>query len=166
MPVDSNVVIREVQPGEVETIARIAAAAWAPIYETARRMTGEALFAATHPAGLEGKADQVRRACRERGSGRVRLAEKDGCIVGFITYWPDEKTGIGEIGNNAVAPAYQGQGVGGVMYEYAFAELRKLGMRFVRVRTGLDPGHAAARRAYEKAGFDRQVRSVAYYRCL
>jgi hypothetical protein len=39
-------------------------------------------------------------------------------------------------------------------------------MRFAKVHTGLDPSHAPARRAYEKAGFTTQLPTVDYYRKL
>jgi hypothetical protein len=39
-------------------------------------------------------------------------------------------------------------------------------MRVATVGTGGDPSHAPARRAYEKAGFDREIPSVWMYRPL
>jgi len=41
--------------------------------------------------------------------------------------------------------------------------MKARGVRFVRVLTGGDLGHAPARRAYEKAGFTRNLPSVTYY---
>jgi hypothetical protein len=39
-------------------------------------------------------------------------------------------------------------------------------MRFAMVTTGLDEGHARARRAYERAGFDRSLHFLTYYKEL
>ena len=44
--------------------------------------------------------------------------------------------------------------------------MRAAGMTFCKVATGLDDAHAPARRAYEKAGFDKSVPSITYYRTL
>jgi len=86
--------------------------------------------------------------------------------VGFATYYVDRGRGIAEIGNNAVEPSCRGQGIGPLMYEYIFEQLRRRGARYVTVHTGGDPAHAPARRAYEKAGFDVQLSEVAYLRKL
>ena len=39
------------------------------------------------------------------------------------------------------------------MYGRVMEEMRTGGLKYVKVGTGGDPSHAAARRAYEKAGF-------------
>ena len=73
---------------------------------------------------------------------------------------------MGVIGNNAVAPEGQGRGIGTAMYQFVLDLFREKGLRFACVGTGLDEGHAAARRAYEKAGFDRRRESIMYYKYL
>jgi ribosomal protein S18 acetylase RimI-like enzyme len=161
-----EVVIREVRPEEVEAIAEIAAAAWEPIYEHYRRTMGEEMFAGLHANWRERKAAQVRSASKAGSGTFVRVAEADGRIVGFVTFDVKETTRVGEIGNNAVHPEFQGQGIAQRMYAQAFDEMKRLGMRFVKVTTGGDAAHAPARRAYEKAGFDVQLPSVTYYRTL
>jgi ribosomal protein S18 acetylase RimI-like enzyme len=105
-------------------------------------------------------------ACDPTGNAMVGVAELDGHPVGFVTCYADDRSRIGEIGNNAVYPDVQGRGVGPRLYEYAFGRLRERGMRYVRVSTGGDPAHAPARRAYEKAGIGVQLPGVEYYRAL
>ncbi len=39
-------------------------------------------------------------------------------------------------------------------------------MIYTMVMTGLDDAHAPARRAYEKAGFDKHIENIRYYREL
>jgi GNAT superfamily N-acetyltransferase len=51
----------------------------------------------------------------------------------------------------AVDPAAQGEGVGTVLTRTATDWLRASGMRVAMIDTGGDPGHAPARRVYEKA---------------
>ncbi|MBW2097118.1 MAG: GNAT family N-acetyltransferase [Deltaproteobacteria bacterium] len=127
---------------------------------------GEDLFAAACPDWRKEKARQVRAACDPAHPALVCVAEKEGQVVGFITFHANDASRIGEIGNNAVRPDFQSAGIGTRMYEHVFERLRRLGMRFVKVGTGGDPAHAPARRAYEKAGFSIQLPSVTYYRAL
>src|SRR5918994_924829 len=50
-------------------------------------------------------------------------------------------------------PDYQGGGIGTALTEFALDRLEDAGMKVAMVETGGDPGHAAARRTYEKAGY-------------
>ena len=52
------------------------------------------------------------------------------------------------------------------MYSHVLGLFKKAGMSFARVGTGGDLGHAHARRAYEKAGFDLRREDVVYYKVL
>ena len=162
----NDIMIRNVAPKEIETIAQMAAVAWEPIYAARRKIVGDDLFAILHPHWQERKSDQIREACKPDNPTVVCVAVMNGHIVGFVTYRVDRKTSIGEIGNNAVDPASQGHGIAGKMYAYVFERMRELGIRYVKVETGGDPGHAPARRAYEKAGFNRCVPHVEYWREL
>ncbi|HUT36317.1 MAG TPA: GNAT family N-acetyltransferase [Planctomycetota bacterium] len=162
----SDIVVRDLRPEDVEAAVDIAVAAWAPIFGQFRRILGDELFAARCPRWQEDKAGQVRRACAPGSKASVCVAEREGRVVGFITYYLDVPRGIGEIGNNAVHPDFQGQGIASRMYQCVLDRFRAQGMRFAKVCTGLDPSHAPARRAYEKAGFSIQLPSVEYYRKL
>ncbi len=61
---------------------------------------------------------------------------------------------MGEISMLAVDPDYQGGGIGVALTEFALDRLKDAGMTVAMVETGGDPGHAAARRTYEKAGYN------------
>lgn len=161
-----DIVIRDLKTADIEAVVDIALAAWEPIYAQFRKTLGDELFAAAHPGWRKEKARQVRAACEPDDRATVCVAEKHGRVVGFVTFYADDASRIGAIGNNAVHPDFQGQGIGPRLYEHVFGRLRKMGMRFVKVHTGLDPSHAAARRAYEKVGFTIQLPSVRYYRKL
>ena len=162
----SDIIIRDMRGGDVEVLVEIALAAWAPIYGHYREMMGEELFLLRHPDWQAEKADQIRRGCGPELDGGVGVVEAEGRVVGFVTYYPKARTRVGEIGNNAVHPDYQGKGIGTRMYAYAFERLRQAGMQYVEVGTGGDPSHAPARRAYQKAGFDIVVPGVTYFRRL
>ncbi|MFQ6098373.1 MAG: GNAT family N-acetyltransferase, partial [Armatimonadota bacterium] len=90
----------------------------------------------------------------------------DGRIVGFVTFRidSDARAGLGHIGNNAVHPEHQGRGIGKALYERSMRAMREKGVRWVELVTGLDEGHAPARRAYEKCGFWQAMPSVHYFR--
>lgn len=53
----------------------------------------------------------------------------------------------------AVDPIAQQRGIGTALAETATEWLRQSGMSTAMIETGGDPGHAPARRLYEKAGF-------------
>lgn len=155
-------VFRLVRPEEVEQIANMAAQAWRPVYESVRRMLGAALFDAMHPDWKADKADQVRQAATQRPEN-VYITQIDGEVVGFISFWIDPHRSTGRIGNNAVAPEWQGHGIGTFQNNRVLQLMRENGVRVVQVTTGGDESHAPARRAYEKAGFSHFTPSVTYY---
>jgi ribosomal protein S18 acetylase RimI-like enzyme len=165
--------IRPLEPSDVEVVVGIAIAAWQPVFAGYRQAMGDELFVTVHPHWQREKARQIREACAPDGSAIAAVAEVpewDGQVarvVGFVTcYVVRPFLGIGEIGNNAVHPDWQGRGIALRLYEYAFERLRERGMRYVKVHTGGDLAHAPARRAYEKAGFDVVLPQVEYYREL
>ncbi|MBM3187116.1 MAG: GNAT family N-acetyltransferase [Chloroflexi bacterium] len=158
--------IRDLRPEDVERLVEIAVAAWAPIFAYFRETMGEELLRTAFPSWQEDKAGQVRRACQPASGAGVGVAHIGDEVVGFVTFYSNVQKGIGEIGNNAVHPDWQGLGISLRMYEHAFTHLRQQGMRYVKVETGGDPAHAPARRAYEKAGFDIALPTVVYYRAL
>ena len=82
------------------------------------------------------------------------VAEVDSTVVGFVSielHHPEYD--MGEISMLAVDPDYQGSGIGTALTEFALDRLKSAGMSVAMVETGGDPGHAAARRTYEKAGY-------------
>ena len=162
---NAGAVIRDLEPQDVPTLCAIAVAAWGPIYAWYRERMGAELFAALHPDWQAEKAGQVRRACQPGSPARVFVAEQEGRVVGFCTVYTGDH-GVGELGNNAVHPAVQGQGIAQRLYERAMAHLAEQGMRFVCVSTGGDPAHAPARRAYARAGCDIELPELTLYRPL
>jgi ribosomal protein S18 acetylase RimI-like enzyme len=167
-----EIVIRPLAPSDVETVVEIAVAAWLPIFAHFRQIMGDELFLTARPRWQQEKARQVREACAPDSPAIVAVAEvpqdreQPARVVGFVTCYARPSLGIGEIGNNAVHPDWQGRGIAPRLYEYVFERLRERGMRYVKVHTGGDPAHAPARRAYQKAGFEIALPQVDYYREL
>ena len=159
----SSVEIVPAQEEYIENACEIAIRAWTPIRQIFRRDLGDELYEA-HFTGWQaskraGVAGQLR-------SGRGYVALLDGKVVGFISYRVDEATRSGEICGNAVDPGCRGMGIGPKMYDFVLEKMKAEGMEYATVVTGLDDGHAPARRAYEKAGFEKNLPSVKYFKKL
>ncbi len=82
------------------------------------------------------------------------VSELDGRVIGFCCYRLDASGGIGEVGQNGVHPDFRGQGYGARQLAFVLEELRRAGMTIAEVQTGLNDGHAPARRMYERVGFE------------
>jgi ribosomal protein S18 acetylase RimI-like enzyme len=127
--------------------------AWAPVFASLERVLGYEIFRRMHPDWRE---DQ-RRAVEDvlaANKGRVWVAEVDGALAGFVAielHHPERD--MGETSMLAVDPDHQGGGVGSALTGFALERLEEAGMKVAMVETGGDPGHAAARRTYEKAGY-------------
>ncbi len=93
---------------------------------------------------------------------RCLVAECDGEVVGWVSWSVNDARGQGQIGYNGVAPVARGLGIGTALVQRALAELRTAGCKVAIVVTGLDDGHAPARRVYEKCGFEPFHQSVTY----
>jgi len=98
--------------------------------------------------------------------GSIVITEIDGEIAGFISYALDRSREVGTIHYNAVAPGFQGQGVGTSQVEHVLGIFREAEMKIACVGTGLNEGHAPARRMYEKAGFEPVIEYRMYSRPL
>lgn len=159
-------VIRPATAEDVPAACEIARLAWKPIFEEFHRRVGDEIFARLYNDWEANKMAQVSGAF-EQHPGCMLVTEIGGRIAAFITFFVvNPRAGLGEIGNNAVHPDFQGRGLGKRQYERAFEELRAQGCTMVQVTTGLDDAHAPARRAYEAVGFDKELPKVTYTRTL
>ena len=145
--------IRPFDDRDAEAVVALSLRAWAPAFASLERVLGPEIFERQHPDWRE---DQ-RRAVEEvlaPNKGRVSIAEVDERAVGFVAVEIDHpERGMGETSMLAVDPDYQGGGIGTSLTEFALERLKDAGMTVAIVETGGDPGHAAARRTYEKAGY-------------
>ena len=144
-----------------ETVARLTVEAWTPIREIYHRELGDDLYMLEFGNWKEEKTQKVLEMMR---SGRGYVAILDGELAGFIHYSLSENGLSGEIGNNAVMSKFRGRGIAQEMYSFVIEQMKREGVQYVTVVTGLDEAHAPARRSYEKAGFDKGLPSVKYYK--
>lgn len=154
--------MRPYVPQDLAWLTEVADKAWRPINAAYRKAYGEALFQRIVPNEHFRKGEEMKAICRANPEC-VFVCEEDGRKVGFLTILFDRARRIGEIGNNAVDPDCGLKGIGQQMYRFALQRFRAEGMEYAMVHTGLDEGHAPARRAYERAGFDISHSDITYY---
>ena len=101
----------------------------------------------------ERKGGSTVEACR-RHLDCVLIAEKAGEVVGYATHNRD--AAVGSVGNNAVRPDQQGQGIGTALISAVIRRLRENGCPLLKV--GTMEHDLPARRVYEKLGFREKGR--------
>ncbi len=153
--------MREYRTEDLEQVMAIADTAWSPIRRMSREALGNTIADILNPEGdAKSKGIQVK-AQIESGKYGIAVCEHDHALVGFITW--NISGPIGQICNNGALRSSGLRGIGQTMYKYVFDVFRKAGVKVVSVTTGLDWAHAAARRAYERAGFRKHLDSTTYY---
>ncbi len=156
----TDIDIRPCRVGDLDAVAALALRAWAPVFASIQTEMHPAVYAALYPGGWEAsQAEAVRSACTDEGK-RAFVAEREGAVVGFVVTQRHQT--LGEVYMVAVDPALQGGGAGAALTAHGFEVLRAEG---VSGETGGDPGHAPARRMYERAGF-RVLRVARYFKAV
>ena len=145
--------IRPFDDRDAEAVVDLSLRAWAPVFASLERVLGSEIFWRLHPDWREDQRRAVEDICAAK-EGRVWVAEVGASAVGFVAVeFHHPERSMGEISMLAVDPDHQGSGIGTALTEFALDRLKEAGMTVAMVETGGDPGHAAARRTYEKAGY-------------
>jgi len=155
-------VVRRARSEDAVACGEIAVLAWRRVFDAYREMLGPELFAHLHAGWENRKREQVVPFIEGNPDDAI-VTDVDGVIAGFLTFHVLESQCLGEIGNNAVHPDWQGKGIGARQCEHVLAVFRQIGLAAATVQTGLDEGHGPARSMYVKAGFDHSVPSIRYY---
>src|SRR5580765_4466236 len=145
--------IREFLEGDLEAVVEFSLRAWAPVFAALRDVLGDEIFLRLHPDWRANQAEAVRSSCTNADRA-VFIAVANGRPVGFVAIALNafhERMGVIDI--IGVDPDYQRRGISSRLTEIATEHMRSHGMDIAVVETGGDPGHAAARAAYEAAGF-------------
>jgi GNAT superfamily N-acetyltransferase len=156
--------IRPLAPPDVPSVARLSLRAWAPVFESLERELGPEVFPVLYPDWRASQKAAVEAVCAD-AKYRVWIAERGGAPVGFAAVVLHESDRVGEIYMIAVDPEHQRAGIASALTQHALGWIREAGMQVAMVATGGDPGHAPARRTYERAGF-RPLPLAQYYRKL
>lgn len=157
--------VRPFTAADLPAMQAVRAAAFAPVFRSFRDIVGPQVAAVALARAEEEQAALLERLCAPDSGQAVLVAERDGAVVGFVAFSVDA-AGLGEVVLIAVHPDHAGRGTGGAMLEAALERMRALGARAATVGVGGDESHAAARRAYRKAGFGPGIPSVHLYRML
>ncbi len=161
-----DVVIRPADVDDLPELDTVRQAAFAPVFASFRSILGATIYELAQAKDDQAQGELLASLFAAESGWKVFAAEIDGHTVGFVSIQLNNETHVGEIGLNAVHPDHAGKGVGTALYNFAIATMTAAGMQVAMVGTGGDPSHAPARRAYEKAGFTRQLPSVWLYRTL
>ena len=158
--------IRPFAPEDLPQLHEIRKAAFAPVFQSFADIVGPDIAPVAFAGAEKEQAALLDRLCAPDSASDVAVAEANGKIVGFCAHSCDADSKIGEIELNAVSPEHQARGLGAALFDHAVARMRDAGMKVATVGVGGDPSHAAARKAYDKAGFKHAIPSVWLYRTL
>ena len=143
---------RPMQDDDLEQILDLSVLAFAPVFASFAHILGPAIFTRIYPDWRTSQRETVESVCRNPEHS-VLVADLDGVLGGYIAYSLNTSTLTGGIEMLAVHPDHQNRGVGTTLNELALTKMRDAGMTLAIANTGGDPGHAPARRSYEKAGY-------------
>ena len=143
--------IRPYQPADLGRVVELSLRAWAPVHVSIREAHGADIYDALQPDWRAKQQADVEAVVAAPASN-VWVVDVDGAVAGFVAVRIHDDGRIGEIEMVAVDPAHQGVGVGTALTTFALDWIRTSGIAVAMVETGADPGHAPARRTYEKAG--------------
>lgn len=157
--------IRAFEQRDHDAVVDLSLRAWAPVFASLEGVLGESgVYQRLHP---DWRADQRRVVEAACGAEHIAVwvAEVDASAVGFVAVRLDREASIGEIYLIAVDPDHQRAGIGSALTTFALDWIKNAGMAVAMVETGGDPGHAPARRVYERAGFS-QLPIARYFKKL
>jgi GNAT superfamily N-acetyltransferase len=157
--------IRPASHDDIEELVQLSLLAWLPVFSSFKQVLGSRIYPLIYPDWERQQREEVESVCKNDALFCVWIAEEESIITGFIAYTlkSEEKTGYVEL--LAVHPDYQNQGIGTALNNFALDKMKTGGMKIANLWTGGDPGHAPARRSYEKAGYTA-LPLVRYYKDL
>ena len=145
--------IRDYRAGDKPALKEITLRAWEPVFAGLEKSMKPEIYEVFVP---DWEAEQMRSlntVCDDEDI-HVIVAEQEGNLVGFaaMSFHPEDF--LGQIYMIGVDPDCQQQGIGTALIEEGIKIIKLKGFSLAMIETGGDPGHAAARRTYEKMGFD------------
>lgn len=141
--------VRAFDDGDSDAVLEFALRAFEPVYNAWRVILGDSVYQAFYPDWRTSQSAAVLASIHTHRAWVAVSADKP---VGFVTVVLHSAE-VGEIDMLAVDPEVQRHGIGQRLIDTALDFMRSQGVARAELGTGGDPGHAAARRAYERAGF-------------
>jgi GNAT superfamily N-acetyltransferase len=150
---------------DLPAVSAVSRRAWEPVFASFAQVLGPRIYAALYPDWQRQQREGVAHVCTDADRFRTWVVQVGATIVGFIADAVNHDEQTGEVELLAVHPDYQNRGIGTALNSVVLEQMRERGNRLAVVGTGDDPGHAPARRAYEKAGYTA-LPLVRYYQAL
>ena len=144
--------IEPYNPHQLDAVIRLSLRAWSPVFDSIQDAMNADLYRELYPDWRVSQQKAVEDVCAAEDTN-VWVAIDADSTVGFVAVKLDSESSMGEVYMVAVDPDFQGRGIGTALMEFALAWMKDSGMSVAMVKTGSDPGHAPARRTYEKLGF-------------
>lgn len=164
-PIGMQPMVRAFDARDQDALVALSLRAWAPVFASLEDVLGESgIYAQMHPDWRVDQRQAVEAACHAEKT-HLWVAEVDTVVAGFAAVQLDHEASMGEIYMIAVDPDYQRRGLGSLLTSFALDWIADNGMALAMVETGADPGHAPARRIYERAGFT-QLPIARYFKRL
>ncbi|MGD9723479.1 MAG: GNAT family N-acetyltransferase [Pirellulales bacterium] len=151
--------IRSYEPRDRAAVVRLSLRAWAPVFPSIEQALDPAVYRHFFPDWRQCQQKAVEDVCADQGT-HVWVGEENGNVIAFTAIVLREPT-FGEIYMIAVDPDVQQRGIATALTNFALDWMRQNGVIVAMVETGADPGHAPARRTYERCGF--RLSEVARY---
>jgi len=159
-----NLQIRPAAANDLEAIVHLSLLAWEPVFHSFEQVLGTEIYSLIYPDWHQSQSEVVTATCQDEKIS-VWVADVDDLVVGFVACTFDHDKKEGEVYMLAVHPSHQNREIGTELNLFALDRMKENGMKLVSVGTGGDPGHAPARRSYEKAGYT-SLPIVRYYKAL
>jgi ribosomal protein S18 acetylase RimI-like enzyme len=145
--------IEPYQHHHLDGVIHLSLRAWTPVFDSIQKAMDADVYQAFYPNSWRvSQQKAIEDVCAAEDTN-VWVAIDRGATVGFVAIKLDSESSMGEIYMVAVDPDFQGRGIGSALTKFAIEKMKEAGMSIAMVETGGDPGHAPARRTYEKLGF-------------
>jgi len=138
---------------QLDAVIRLSLRAWTPVFDSIQKVMDFDVYREFYPDDWRVSQQKAVEGVCAAENTNVWVAIASGLTVGFVAVKLDSDSSMGEIYMVAVDPDFQGHGIGTALTEFALDWMKNAGMSVAMVETGGDPGHAPARRTYEKLGF-------------
>jgi ribosomal protein S18 acetylase RimI-like enzyme len=143
------------QASHRQAVLDLSMLAWTPVFPQMQAAVPDYVYRAFYPTGWEARQMAELGAFLDDEGERAAVAVDRGEVLGWVGIRLHPEDSMGEIYVIAVHPVAQRRGVATALLDHGFAQIKAAGMMMVMVETGDDPGHAASRATYERAGFER-----------
>ena len=142
-------------PARQAALLSLSLRAWSPVFTKLQPAVADYVYEAFYPKGWQARqVSEIGTFLAAEGQN-VWVALEGETVLGWVGIRLHAEDHMGEIYILAVDPEHQRRGIGAALIDHAIAQMRQADMKIAMVETGDDPGHAASRASYERAGFER-----------